>query len=525
MRRKGVVVIAVLTFLASWLAGAAYAFEFKIGNMYLHEGKGNFQQSWNLRTHQDVWDITTSSARFTARIEALLDVYQDKKWQVQLYGLYNYWADWAPYADRELYDSILFNSGDKHYIHTYQYSNELFEIQKEQYVDINYGDMWNIRLGRQMISWGETADARVADVINPLDTKNLVAFPDWEDYKIGLWMMRLFYSPINFWQKMSFEFLLIPPNGMTNQLSPAGSGPTGAKVHPTGKLPVPAGFGAPAGSTVYFPNFTQRVYHHLMKSDVPANDIASTEFGLRLRGTTGQWDWTVSSFYTRLDTPIVDGRQGVYNRNVLIYNQWAAANGKPLKKQNKIYTYPFYLSNAVTFSVPYDPLKIVMRGEIVFNTNKEFNYGRSSYKVTRDTMTSAISIDRTIIVPYLSAWNRNRSVSSATTWTHYQIFGYRRNNKTRESIAWDTTQRESYFDTFTTSFATDFFWGWFSPSIAGTFNTSNSALTLSYSVRIAPGDHWRWTIIYQDTQNSKAGNVDTGRFSDQVILTARYEWD
>ena len=67
--------------------------------------------------------------------------------------------------------------------------NEL-EI-RELYVDAEAGQRLSFRIGRQQISWGDTGQYRLLDVINPINgTWHLSAFESFEDIRIPLWMLK-----------------------------------------------------------------------------------------------------------------------------------------------------------------------------------------------------------------------------------------------------------------------------------------------------------------------------------------------
>jgi hypothetical protein len=512
MKKLSLAVTAIVIVLVVWCSRGVFAFE--LFNGRLHEGRGNFTQCWNLRTHQDDRDIYTSSARTTFRIEGLLDITAPGCTpKLQAYGLFQYWHDWAPDADLNLRDSILHETGGSHKLHDYQYCRTDFrEMVKELYLDFNWGP-WNIRPGLQMVSWGETAETRVADLINPLDTKNLVAFPDWEDYKIGLWMLRVFYNPYHTWQDISYEFILIP-YFEPNILTPAGSAPSGS--------PIP-GYVRTRYGTIYWPEYTSDVMHH-MQHDTPKK--GNVEVGLRIRGQTHDVDWTVSTFYTRLDSPIINGAEGVTNLMNMMNKKAIKKLGLayPIPPTGKIYTYPHYLSTAITYSTPIF-WKQVLRGEACLNSNREYNYGRTNQVVTRDLFTHALTLNRYNMVPWFSYWNRARSVTSAFTWTYYKLFGFKHNEKTREYIVWENGRnRDSSFQTFSLALSTDFLYAWIAPSFTISYNTNRST-TLVGAIRSKPGDRWWYQVAYQQINELKSGNLDVGRYSDQVILTIGYEFD
>jgi len=48
----------------------------------------------------------------------------------------------------------------------------------------------DIRIGRQIVNWGESISARVGDVINPMDNRFDLGFTNLEDTRIPIWMIR-----------------------------------------------------------------------------------------------------------------------------------------------------------------------------------------------------------------------------------------------------------------------------------------------------------------------------------------------
>ncbi len=189
---KSILFVSVLLFV---FADNSFAIDQTFFDGRLHEVKGRVQQTMNIRTHQDFRDIKISSNRTMFRLEGLFDVAKKENYNLSLYGFFNYWYDSGTSIDGGLKRSIRSEGGGSHGLKAFRQSNEEEEIIKELYSDYSYGSWLNIRLGKQLVSWGEAAETRVADIINPLDFSNLTAFPDWEDYKIGLWMGRFFISP------------------------------------------------------------------------------------------------------------------------------------------------------------------------------------------------------------------------------------------------------------------------------------------------------------------------------------------
>jgi hypothetical protein len=501
-KRLSAIVVIVFS-LVVFLACRAFAIELFDGR--LHEVKGSVQQTLNYRTHQDERSVKFSSFRTTLRVEGLLDLITQSSWNVKLYGLLNYWYDNGTNIDKDLGRAIALESGTPG-LRSYRRSNEQEEIMKELYFEYVGSDSFSARLGKQMVSWGETAEARVADIINPLDFSNMVAFPDWEDYKVGLWMGRFFYTPSNIGQDISFELIIIPPDFQYNRMPPAGSG---------------LYFGSPQGLTVdlpsgtlYVPDYYERIFHQ-QRHDVPTNDASNIEAGLRIRGYTWGADWTISTFYTRIDSPIFNGAKGFANSQALISK----------RRVGQIYTYPHYLSSAITFSKPWDWAKSVIRGEIVLNSNKEYNFFSSNFQqcktVTRDLLTTAVTWDRKNMVPYLSSWNNSRSVSTSITWYHYKLFGHDR------GISWEAGvpgYTESSWDKISLQIDTGFYHDTIIPYFNFAYDV-NGPTTLVGAIRFAPGDHWRWTISYlQYNEVEDVTGKDVGKYQNQVIFSMRYEF-
>lgn len=507
--RITLILVIIFNFLLTCLFGSAIALEALDGR--LHDVKGNIHQTLNYRTHQDERSVKFSSTRTTFRIEGYFDLIKNPEWDVKLYGLFNYWYDHALNADRDLRDAIRLENGDSHSHQSKEFkrSNEQEEIIKEFYVKLTKGGCFEARLGKQLVSWGETAEARVVDIINPLDLANIIAFPDWEDYKVGLWMGRFFFTPSNSWQDTSFEFLFIPPDFQKNRIPPAGSG-----------LFFGTAQGLSAGP-LYYPSFLGDLLHR-QRRDTPPNDWNNTEFGLRIRGQTKGTDWTISTFYTRNDSPIINGANGASNLQKLILNGIIDQSGLPITKRKvgQIFRYPRYQSTAFTFARPWSWAKSVIRGEVALNSGVDYNVGTD--RIERDLLTTAISLDRDNMVPWLSYWNRSRSVVTSFTWYNYKLFGH------EHGMTWEAESAglsHSTWNKLSFSAETGFLYDTIYPVFNFLYDCNTGATTVVGALRIAPGDHWRWLLVYQQVNEVEdATGKDIGRYQNQIIFSMRYEF-
>jgi hypothetical protein len=219
---------------------------------------GDIQQTLNLRTHEDSRDIRYSSFRNTFRLEGLYDIVSSSELDIDFYAMGNYFYDFGLDLDSNLRHSTRIEAGGRHKYRDYRRPRDQEEWLKELYFDVKYKD-FQIRLGRQLVSWGETDEVQVADIINPLDIKYMLAFPEWEDFKLGLWMARIYWTPENIWQDLAFELIVIPFDFEEMRFPTAGL--------PTGGL---------AGTS----NVTQKMFDK-MRRDVPSDGLDSFEIGLR----------------------------------------------------------------------------------------------------------------------------------------------------------------------------------------------------------------------------------------------------
>ncbi|MEI6125784.1 MAG: DUF1302 family protein [Pseudomonadota bacterium] len=462
----------------------SFALDFFDGQ--LHEVKGRVQQTMNIRTHQDFRDIKINSFRTMLRLEGLLDITKQPNYNIGLYGLFNFWSDSATSIDGGLKRAIRREADGSRGLHSFRWANEEQEIIKEFYLDTKIGSWFNVRLGKQLVSWGETAETRVADLINPLDFSNLTAFPDWEDYKVGLWMGRFFITPPDMPQDMTFEFIVIP------------------YIFEEDRYPV-GGSGAFIGSA-YSP-YTNGILHK-RRHDKPSPSLSNTELGFRIRGLTLGADWALSVFNTRADTPLVRGIRGLQSQTL-----WIGGG----RNEGDIFEYPFYTSYAATFARPIDAIKSTLRGEFVLNADRPYNYG--SYKrEDKDLFTSAITLDTNNFVPIISPLIRNRAIASSVSWIHYKLKDFKYNKRTGEYIKWDSGTRDSSWDKITLTLSTGIYYDTILPAFSFVYDF-NGTTTYLYKLTVAPGDHWRYEVIFQ-----KANEQGVKEFSDQVVLSLRYEF-
>jgi len=151
----------------------------------------------------------------------------------------------------------------------------------EAYVDFSRGPAF-IRLGRQILAWGETDIFRLLDGINPLDNTFGGPFEDLDDRRIPLWMLRGSYNigTIGPFTSLTIEGFWVP-------------GTWDAKMSPW----------APFGTPYMVPDPEVSVYDRLYIRN-PPKAMSSSRYGGRLQWLFGpDMNCSIAYYKSYLDLP------------------------------------------------------------------------------------------------------------------------------------------------------------------------------------------------------------------------------
>jgi hypothetical protein len=166
---------------------------------------------------------------------------------------------------------------DKENIDSFKQAYDLWEA----YIDFSRGPTF-VRIGRQILAWGETDIFRLLDGINPLDNSFGGPFEDLDDRRIPLWMLRGSYNvgsvgPI---ASLTIEGFWVP-------------GTWDARMGPW----------APKGTPYSIPLPEKEVYDRTLVN-TPSKTLSNSRYGVRLQGMLGS-NANVSLAYYRsyLDNP------------------------------------------------------------------------------------------------------------------------------------------------------------------------------------------------------------------------------
>ena len=152
------------------------------------------------------------------------------------------------------------SDNDKENIDDFKQAYDMWEF----YFDFSRGP-WFLRIGRQILAWGETDIFRLLDGINPLDNTFGGPFEDLDDRRIPLWMLRGSYNlgSLGPFYSLSIEGFWVP-------------GTWDSKVAPW----------APFGTPYMAPDPEVSVYNRLFVNP-PAKETSNSRWGGRLQWVFG----------------------------------------------------------------------------------------------------------------------------------------------------------------------------------------------------------------------------------------------
>ncbi|MBW1838688.1 MAG: hypothetical protein JRI49_02040 [Deltaproteobacteria bacterium] len=157
-------------------------------------------------------------------------------------------------------------------------NDEHMPLLREAWVQYSK-DPWQIRLGRQIVTWGRTDGLVLLDVVNPLSTYHFILL-DYADMKIPLWM-----ANINYWVGLesSIQLLWMPTKYIDAPVAPAGSQ---WAFNVTELLDGPGGV-----------HDEIRAFGGRIKQRKPGVSFDNSEVGVKWKSKIGEADYTLNYLY------------------------------------------------------------------------------------------------------------------------------------------------------------------------------------------------------------------------------------
>ncbi|MBN2091675.1 hypothetical protein JW964_18820 [candidate division KSB1 bacterium] len=153
---------------------------------------------------------------------------------------------------------------------------------REAYIDYQ-GTNWDIRIGRQIIIWGNADGIQITDIVSPMDYTEFLA-QDYDDIRMPVEGVKTRYN----WNQASLEMVWIPV--FQSDIFPAEDNPWAFKMN----LP-----------TQFPPEFEPAI--------LPEKKVANSDFGGKISFFLPGFDFNLSTLYTWDKTPVMSS--GFLQRN------------------------------------------------------------------------------------------------------------------------------------------------------------------------------------------------------------------
>jgi hypothetical protein len=498
--------------------------------------KGSFDTFMFLRTHipgeeRDFHNSNVGELLNTARLEALYNMVQKGDLTINIQSIFRYYYEAITVLDRQMHDGIPPGMRNNYELPTYYHDDPVNEL----YVDIMKGP-WNIRVGKQIVTWGETSLQRTADVVNPLDIRYSVpGIVPFEDIKLGLYMLRTFYQS-ELPGHLLFETIFVPTD------------------HQMMRLPYEGTNWGPGLLNLDDPNsmgnglFT--MFQNGWKNDRPSRrSIKDYQWGCRMTGETKGVLWTLL-YYDMVDCLPVGNPNRANQQVTAFFTERALLGGGPydVKLFDDVWQYKRtkYVGGTFQwFESVYT--QSIVRGEVAYQIGQHYNttnysgrnvwippftykgiatggyYSNQKSLVTgieeRDGIGYGLAIDRPTLWPWLMKYNDFRKLDIGIQVFQDWVLKHSRD------LSIPSRGRGDRNSTSVTLFLQSSF---LKQEVMLTYNGSYNLTGRGYHVwdcLYAPGDHWRYTvgcIFYWNTTSwtQEKGNYD----KDCVYFRLKYEW-
>ena len=234
----------------------------------------------------------------SAGIEALLNIKETEDYSLRFFTGMKWWYEASMRVNKELGRTIPHDS-KKNYITPRSFDDD---VLNEAYIDFIKGP-FQVRVGKQVVVWGNLDVDRAADVVNAVDFRHsMFGIDKWEEFKRGAWMIRTFYQtelPGN----LRFEIIFNPGDFRRNMIpfdEGYHYGPDGDERLKSIDNP---GFSfEPAGGYGYAGYLGEQ-----MRRDAPEKwNTSNWELGLKVSGYTWNWDWSLIYYDHINKDPVAD---------------------------------------------------------------------------------------------------------------------------------------------------------------------------------------------------------------------------
>ncbi len=332
----------------------------------------------------------------------------------------------------------------------------------------------NLRLGRQIVRWGETDSFNVANVVNPSDYSYQLAFSNPDDLAIPLWMGRLDYTVVGagFLDSFGIELLAIP------DIRPTQLGPLNGKDGF-------ADFDAPYSYS--FSGFDGLGITRI-REDVASNTWENMEYAISMSFGIGSLEGALHYFVGHQDNGALDWTQ---------YIMWAESGGM-VGVPELTFKHPRQRTYGYSFNYFVEWANLVLRGEgaltdemYLFETPTLSNGFDISQIETAKVYRNMLAMDKDLH----PAWIGTRSALGCAIEAYWRHVDDWKTDKTLHPM----DKEDTYIFTFL--LYTDYHHGAIKPTVFVMYDTEGTWMT-NVSIKYDPDGKWLFTLA----QSSFWGN-------------------
>jgi hypothetical protein len=465
--------------------------------------------------HNTRVDLALTSLYF----ESIYTIKDDTDGRLTWFNGLRYWYEASTSFDDNAHQYVPHNDRGR-----YQHPTKGEDIITETYMSFVKGP-WDIRVGKQIIIWGQLDTSRVADVVNPLDLRRGVPGVDnWEEIKQGLWMINTSYQstlPGN----LIFQNI-INPGYYRNLLLPYEG------TH----------WGPDHASNSFGPNIKSPTIYHWQQekwnADAPTGwNLDNWELGFRVQGYTYDVDWSLLYWNARSDGPTARVHNATaYGNNFALPNVVALITGAEYAHPKywdggKCFSFKRFQTFGGTAQTVIQPLhNSVWRLEWFYEYKSPFNTGvdgsnQSLTGVTRQNLFgAAVSYSDKYQIPWFTqAIGTGKYFELTLTYFIEHVF-----NMNSDICIADRNHRQG--DPNAQSLSLFMMQQMFNASWTFTFNSSYYPMIKKWYyvpcfTYTWPGEHWRTDLgaaIYGGSNNEYVGQGSAHK--DVLLFRMRYEF-
>lgn len=388
--------------------------------------------------------------------------------------------------------------------------DEYWQLLKEAHLTWTPRDFY-VRVGKQIVVWGETDGFRLMDQINPLDTRRGFADVEFETTIIPIWLLRAEYFPpitTGWLQDLGLEFIFNPNADFIPNQTPQLGNDEGGIWAPNILVDLPPPPFGPGGKA------------HLGSADIldieePDHwDAEGHEYGLRVKGVVKDAIITLNGFYGRDNDPVMRALPLVPRMDV-------AADGLWIIHPNFEGFYPRFRFAGATFSRDITPLRAsflgdvapVVRLEAFYAWNNTFASVMNTFEES-DELRWAIGVDWKVKIPFL---NPRTYFSISPQFYHRKIMDY--------PVDFELANLEE--DNYITSLliSTSYFHNKLVPSFFWLHDFNNRADMLRFQVVYDYSHNWHFTLGTLFLMGEEVGKgFEVFENKDFLYFKVSYKW-